>query len=172
MQHSLLIALIVAVLSTNALGKDDRLVVQKDPSDPSRWICDVKYATFKTPKGWQPNRSDKPSSAILSQASESYPNLTQMISVDIGRPGVPTTKATADAFAKKWNGQVDKVPLKVDGETAFRVTIPPDKKTVRPIDCIIAMKAGRLFMLIGGAKEKGDVSKALDELVASWKWKL
>lgn len=76
MQHHLLATLMVAVLSANAFGQVDRLVVQQDPSDTSRFICDVKYATFKTPKGWQPNRSGKNTYAILSRANESYPNLT------------------------------------------------------------------------------------------------
>jgi len=171
MQHNLLTALTIAVLSGCAFGQDDRLVVKKDPSNASRFICDVKYATFKTPKGWRPNRSDKNTYAVLSRSNETYPNLTQMISIDIGKPVAPTAKAVADAFAKKWHGQVEESSLNIDGETGFRVTIPPDNKTVRPIDCVITMKRERVFMLIGAAKQNGELSNALDEIVASWKWK-
>ena len=130
----------------------DRLVVNVDPLDRSRFFCDVTYATFRTPKGWSPNRSGGNTYAILSRVGESYP-FTQMISIDIGKPVAPTTEATANAFAKKWNGQVAPISSKIDGETAFRVNIPPDHKTVRPIDCIIAIRDGRLFMLIGGARK-------------------
>ncbi|MDZ7619970.1 MAG: hypothetical protein U1E05_23465, partial [Patescibacteria group bacterium] len=61
--------------------------------------------------------------------------------------------------------------LSVDGEMAFRVTCPPDNETVRPIDCVVMMKEGRMFMLIGGARETGELNAAIDEIAASWKWK-
>ena len=143
----------------------------KNPSDSSTYVCDVKFATFKTPKGWQPNGSDKNSYAILSRTNESYPNLSQMITVDIGKPAEPTAKASADAFAKEWRGKVEEETISLDGETALRVNIPPESNRLQPIDCILTIRNGRLFMLIAGAKEAGEVSSALDELVKSWKWK-
>jgi hypothetical protein len=151
-------------------GHDGKLVVHKDPL-ASQFTCDVKYATFQTPAGWRPNRSGGNTYAILSRTDESYPNLTQMISIDVGKPVEPTAKAMANAFAKKWNGRVAELSLTIDGVEGFRVTIPPDKKTVQPTDCMVTVREGRAFLLIGGAKEGGDVSRALDEVLASWRWK-
>ena len=153
-------------------AQDNKLSICNDPADASRFLCDVTYATFETPKGWVPNRSGKNTYAILSRANETYPYLTRMISIDIGKPVEPTTKAVAEAFANKWRkGQVEVLSLQIDGEVAFRVTVPPNNNTMQPVDCVIAMRDGVVFMLIGGAKANGDVSDALDEVVASWKWK-
>ncbi len=169
--HYFLIALAILVQLGCTRTEDDRLVVTKDPSDASGTLCDVKFATFTIPKGWTANRSDKNTYAILSRSNENHPNLSQMISIDIGKPVDPTARASADGFAAKWGGRVEDASLSVDGEMAFRVTCPPDNKTVRPIDCVVMMRDGRLFMLIGGARETGNLNAAIDEIVASWKWK-
>jgi hypothetical protein len=167
-----LIALfVIAFLPHCVYGQQDRLTVKGDPDDPSRYICDVKFATFKTPKGWRPNRSEKQTYAILTRSNETYPNVTQMISIDIGKPVAPTAALMADEFAKKWNGSVIKGSLKVDGEEGFRVKVTPNKKEVRPVDCVVVLKNKRVFMLIGGSKENKGLEKAIDDLVASWKWK-
>lgn len=167
----LLVALVILVQPGCDRRQDDRLVVAKDPSDASRFLCDIKFATFRTPKGWTPNRSDKETYVILSRSNETYPNLSQMISIDVGKPVIPTARASADGFAANWRGRVEDASLSVDGEVAFRVTIPPDKKMVRPIDAVVTMRDGRLFMIMGGARETGDVNAAIDDIVASWKWK-
>lgn len=171
MRHYFVVLLTISLLSSYAYGQEERLVVHKDPTDPSRFICDVKYATFTTPKGWQPNRSGGNTYAILLRSNETYPKVTQMISIDIFKPVEPTAKELAVAFAKRWNGRLGESSVKIDGEKGYRVTIPSDNKTMHPVDCIVAIKDARAFMLIGGAKENGDLGKALDDLVASWKWK-
>ena len=171
MRHSLVGPLTLVLFCGYAYGQEDRLVVRKDPADASRFICDVKYAAFTTPKGWEPNRSGGNTYAILSPSNEVYPKLTRMISIDIGKPAKPTSKEIAVAFAKTWNGRVADAAVKIDGEEGYRVTIRPDGKTLRPADCIVAIRDGRAFMLIGGAKEDGDIGKVLDELIAAWKWK-
>jgi len=84
--------IMLAGVQSSIFGQDDRLVVKPDPDDSSRLICGVEFATFKTPKGWRPNRSGKETFAILTRADESYPNVTQMISIDIGKPRVPNAK--------------------------------------------------------------------------------
>ncbi len=170
-KYYLLIMLAILVQLGCARRQDGRLVVTRDPSDASRFVCDVQFATFKTPKGWAPNRSDGTAYAILSRSNETYPNLSRMISIDIGKPVDPTARASAEGFAADWHGRVEDASLTLDGETAFRVIIPPDNKTVWPIDAIATRKDGRLFLIIGGARETGDVNAAIDDLVASWKWK-
>jgi hypothetical protein len=159
------------LLPLSVYGQEDRHVIKRDPDDATRYICDVKFATFKTPQNWRPNRSDKQTYAILTRADESSPDVTEMISIDIGKPVVRTAKLMAEALAKKWNGSVVQKPLKVDGEEAFRVKMAPDSKNVRPIDCVVVLKDGQVFMLIGGGKSDKGLAEAIDEVVASWKWK-
>jgi hypothetical protein len=171
MKQYLLVSLAITLLLGCGQGQEDRFSLSKDSSGGAPLACDVKFATFNIPKGWQANRSDKNTYVILSRLNESYPNITQMISIDIGKPVTLTAKASADAFAAKWSGRVEEASLNVDGESGLRVTIPPDKKTVRPIDCVITMHGERVFMLIGGAKDNGEIHTAIDEIVASWIWK-
>ena len=159
------------LLAACGYAQEQRLVVRRDPKQPSRFICDVKYATFTTPKGWQPNRSGGNTYAILTRSNEVYPKLSEMISIDIGKPVKQTAKETAAAFAKRWNGQVAETKVKIDGEEGYRVLIPLDHKTLRPTDCIVTMRNGRVFLLIGGTRKNEELGKVMDELVASWKWK-
>lgn len=170
--RNLIVSLVVCLLFANCMyGEEERLTIRKDPNDPSRQSCDIIHATFTTPKAWVANKSDKNSYAILTRANETYPKVTQMITIDIGRPVAPTGKATAEAFAKTWNGKVSDVKVKVNGEEGIRVVIRPDGKTLRPVDCVVIVKDKRVFLLIGGAKKDGDTGKVLDELIKSWKWK-
>lgn len=172
MRTNLMAIMAFAVPACGAYGQDERLLVKRDPDDASRFICDVKFATFKTPKDWQASKSGKQTYAILTRADETYPNVTSMVSIDIGKPVAQSAKAVAEALAKKWGSTEAPIPQKVDGEDGFRVKVTPTGKEVRPIDCVVAIKGELAFMLIGGAKEKGSgIEKAMDELVVSWKWK-
>jgi len=172
MRNSLLVLVcLCCFVSTKAFAQEERLVVRKGSKDPSLFVCETKHATFNVPKDWQPNQSGGATYAILTKSNETYPKVSQMISIDIGKPSEPTAKKLAEAFAKKFNGSVGEVAIEIDGEKGWRVTIPTDKKSIRPVDCIVAFKDGRSFLLIGAAKEAGDLPKALDELVAGWKWK-
>ena len=162
------------VLSSACLAyaqTDKRLDVKPDPTDPSRFQCDIGFATFTTPKSWRPNRSGKSTYAILTQESETYPNVSKMISIDVGKPVDPTAKAIAEAFAKTWKGSVQEKTVQVDGQTGYRIKCPPSPNKVQPIDCIVVLNDGRAVLLIAGAKKTGDTDEALNELVKSWKWK-
>jgi hypothetical protein len=157
-----------------ACAQEDRLVVREDPSDTSRFICDIKFATFTTPIGWRPNRSGGKTYAVLTLSSENYPELSQKIMIDIGKSIEPTAKGLAKAFAKEWKGEVSSESVDLDGEQGYRVTIPADPKTLSPTDCIVVVKDMRGFLLMGGAtdtKAASKLPKVMDELVASWKWK-
>ncbi len=162
---------ILFVQGINANGQEERLIVRKHKSDASQFECEIKHAKFTSPKGWQPNQSGGKTYAILTRSDETYPKVSQMISIDIGKATEPTTQKLAESFAKKFKGQVNEDLHNVDGEKACRVTIPADKKSVRPVDCIVLVKDDIAFLFIGASKEAGDISKSIDELVKEWKWK-
>lgn len=167
------LALLAFLISQNPVfGQAQRLIVKSDPDGGSQYRCDIHYATFKTPKNWRPNHSDKNTYAILSSVDECFPRLTRMISIDIGKPAETTARLTAEIFAKEWNGKVLEESVEVDGETGYRVQAVPNGKDVRPIDCIIVFKDDSAFMIIGGAKEASALGEAMDELIATWKWKV
>lgn len=171
MRCRLLLTLMFATLASCSSGQESRLTVKPDPQDASRFLCDVKFETFTTPKGWRPNRSDKNSYAILTKHNETYPKVSQMITIDIGKAVAPNAETLATSFAKTWGGTVDTETVKVDGETGYRVKVPSDGKSLRPIDCIAIVKEGRAFLLIAGATNADGLAQVLDDLVLSWKWK-
>lgn len=155
-----------------ACAQDDGVIdVRRAPNDPTRYLCDIGFATFTTPKGWSPNRSDKPTYAILTHEGETYPQITKMISIDAGKPVSPTSKGMADALAKKWKGKVMGEIIELGGESAYRINCKPNPNRIQPIDCIVVVKDERVLMLIAGAKDLGEIDVALTELAASWKWK-
>ena len=149
----------------------DSVVIKRSTTNPKRFDCDIGIATFTTPTGWNANRSGKPTYAILTPEGETQPKMTKMISIDGGKPVVPTSQGMAQAFAKQWKGKVLEETVKLDEEVAYRVTCEPDPKQLKPIDCILVVKDGRVLMLIAGATKSGETDEALNELVASWKWK-
>ena len=159
------------VCGSFAFCQDDRLVVKKDPSDPKRLICELKYATFKVPEGWQPNRSDGKTQCILTKSADKPTSTSPMIMIDVGKPSDPSAKELAKSFAKMWGGEVLEKSLKVDGEEAFKIAIPPTEKKVQPTNAIIVIKDSRAFMLIGGAKSDEKLDKVLEQLAADWRWK-
>ncbi len=171
MTCNLTVMMAVLLLTVDTSSAEERLTVLKDPADPSRFACDITYATFTTPKDWRPNKSGNNTYAILTRQNETYPDVTQMISIDIGKPIDSTAKAAAESFASKWKGTVVKDTIDVDGVEGYRVLIPSDKKSLRPTDCIVIMNRDRIFFLIGGAKEDKVFDSTLTELVKSWKWK-
>jgi hypothetical protein len=73
-------------------------VVTRDSEDKTRYRCDLGFATFTTPKDWNPNRSNR----------QTY---------------------------------------------------------------VIIVKDNRLLLIIAGATKKVEVEKAVDDLLATWKWK-
>jgi hypothetical protein len=172
MKHLVIAVCIVLLTQAFSPAQDTGgIVVERSPSDPSRFLCDIGFAKFTTPKAWNPNRSGKPTYAILTHESEKYPQITKMISVDAGKPVGPNSKAMAEALARKWNGRVLNETVLIDGEVAYRVKCKPNPNRVQPVDCIVIVREGRGLMLMAGALKTGETDAALNDLVASWKWK-
>jgi hypothetical protein len=94
-----------------------------------------------------------------------------MISIDGGKPTKPTSKEMAQEFAKKWKGKILDKMVSLDGEEAYRVQCEPNAEKPQPIDCVVIVKDGRLLLIIAGATKKGEVETAVDDLIATWKWK-
>lgn len=168
-----LIAVLIGVFAFGAVSfaQDDRLLVKKDPTDSKRLICELKYATFKVPEGWNPNQSGGKTQCILTKGSETHPNLTQMISIDIGKPSDPSVKELSKSLAKMWGGKISETPVTVDGQEGYKVTILPSEKKVQPTNAIVVIKESRVFMLIGAAKSDAKLEPVLEQLLLDWKWK-
>ncbi|MFN7874756.1 MAG: hypothetical protein ACK5PB_05525 [Pirellula sp.] len=167
----LILFLLTGVHAHVSSARADDLVVTRDSDDKSRYRCDLGFATFTTPEDWNPNRSNRQTYVILTHKDENPPQNTKMISIDGGKPTKPTSKEMAQEFAKKWKGRILDKTVSLDGEEAYRVQCEPNAEKPQPIDCVVIVKDNRLLLIIAGATKKGEVEKAVDDLIATWKWK-
>jgi len=134
-------------------------------------VNDVEEARFPTPADWTPNRSGGNTAVILTRVDANPQDRDEMISIDIGTPVSPDAKASADEFAGKFSGGVTPLPFAVDGEQAYRVSIPANHEQLMPRECIVMHHGGKVCFLIGGSKSKADIWPTLKEVAESWTWK-
>ena len=131
---------------------------------------DIGIASFPTPKGWMPNRSDGNTVVILIRKGADPAALEEMISIDVGVPVSPDAKGTADALAKGFGGTVSELPYTVDGVDAYRVSIPDNYESMMPRECIVVHHNQKVCFLFGGSKSRKDIWPTVDEIAKSWSW--
>lgn len=132
---------------------------------------DIVIATFPTPEGWTPNRSGGNTAVILTPVDANPENPEEMISVDVGKPVSPEVEASAKGLAAKFSGTVTPLPSQIDGEPAYRVSVPPSYEQIMPRECIVVHHAGQVCFLFGASKTTADIWPALSAVAQSWKWK-
>ncbi len=154
-----------------AQSQKEALIVRKHPDMPDRLICELRQATFTAPEGWQPYQSSRATACLLAPKDEKPGEFSMSISIDIGKSPAPDSKALAEAWAKPVGAKVDETAIKLDGAEAYRVTAPANGE-LKPIEAWILIKDKRAYMIIGGAKKDSkELSKALNEIQETWKWK-
>lgn len=168
------LALLLSAAPAIAQTQKDPVIVRRHPDDETRLQAELRQAFFTVPKNWKPNLAGGPnkSAVILTFGAETKEeDLTARIDIGIGISKAPTSKDLAETWAKEWAGVVEKETVQLDGEEAYRVTIPADG-TLKPTEAILLVKDKRGFMLMGGAKEPSKaLSEALEEIRKTWKWK-
>ena len=135
------------------------------------FVNDVQIATFPTPDGWAPNRSGGNTAVILTRVDANRQNPDEMISIDIGKPVSPDALASANALAAKFSGRAAPLLFEIDGEPAYRVSIPPNYETMMPRECIVVHHGGQVCFLFGGSKSTSDIWPTLAVVAESWRWK-
>lgn len=135
------------------------------------FVNDIGIATFPTPEGWTPNSSDGNTAMILTRVGADPQALEEMISIDIGKAASPDAQATANALAAKFSGTVTSLPFQVDGEMAYRISIPPNHEQLMPRECVVVHRGDHACILFGGSKATADIWTPLSAVVQSWSWK-
>lgn len=120
--------------------------------------------------GWSVNRSDGNTVAILTRDNMNRQDPAELISIDVGEAILPAAKDSAERFAEKFSGTVAPLDFSIDGEPAFRVSIPPTYEQVAPRECIAVHHNGQVCFLIGGSKAQAEIWPTLKEIAQSWKW--
>lgn len=134
------------------------------------FVNDVGVASFPTPTGWRPNRSNGNTAIILTRENADGQPPNEMFSIDIGKPLTNSVEESAKGIAEKFNGTVTAFADGLDGETAFRVSVPPNYDTLMPRECIVAHHDDKVCFIFAGSKSKTDIWPAMLELTRSWKW--
>jgi hypothetical protein len=128
-------------------------------------------ASFTEPTGWvrlTPDKAKTKGWFISPDSNRSAPEL--MIMVDIGKPTDPTLRATAEGMARSWGGRVLDEKTSLDGVEALRVRVEKPGRGLRPVEGVVAMKEGRLYLLMGGAVPGRKVADQVEEVRKGWKW--
>lgn len=167
----LVVMLIIVTLQfpfARAQEQSDALVVRKHPDNDKRFLCELRQANFMLPDGWKPHLTSSKSTCVLTWGDDKEVT----IQIQYGIAKASNSKEFADAWAKTWEGgEVLRDSMKLDGEAAYRIVIPPDGAH-KPVEAILVMKQKRGFMIMGGAKAESDrISEALAEIAKTWKWK-
>ena len=134
-------------------------------------VNDIGIATFATPQGWQPLRSDGSTAIIIGRPNATPANSEEMITIDVGAPIENTVQKSAIAVASKFSGRSSKMDLVIDGEEAYQVVIPPDYKKLKPRHCIVVHHGDRVLYIFGGSKSTNDIWSPVMEIARSLKWK-
>jgi hypothetical protein len=128
-------------------------------------------ASFREPKGWVrlPLAKGKTRGYFISGDSDRLAPKAMMM-VDIGKPTVATALATAEGLAKDWGGRVLDEKTTLDGVEAVRVRVEKPGPGLRPNEAVIAMKDGKIYLLMGGSTPGTSISAEVEEVRAGWKW--
>lgn len=128
-------------------------------------------ASFAEPEGWvrMPGSRPKTKGWFVPRGSTG-PEPRVGIMVDIGKPTLADARKTAEAMAKSWGGQVLDEPTTLDGVEAFRVRAEPKGDRFLPVEGVVTIKDGKLYLLMGGAAKGHSVIDKVEEVRKGWKW--
>ena len=105
----------------------------------------------------------------LRSAAAGHPKA--LILVDILETDEATSRASAERMAREWGGKVLDEKTTLDGVEASRVQYAKPKSGCRPIEGVLAIKGGKLYIIMGCALSPGtSVTDQLEEVRKGWKW--
>ena len=123
-----------------------------------------------TPAGWRQVPAEKAGIVTQWVGPDSTPgDVRQMIIIQAGK-GRGDTVATANALAAKWGGRVVNDHVNLDGETACLVQAQPTKPALQPVEGLVAIHAGNLYLMTGGVTPGHSCDAEFETIRQSWKW--
>src|SRR6185312_14897402 len=76
----------------------------------------------------------------------------------------------ANALAAKWGGRVVNDHVNLDGETACLVQAQPTKPALQPVEGLVAIHAGNLYLMTGGVTLGHSCDAEFETIRQSWRW--
>lgn len=160
------VVIAVAMAGTGAIGQEGATGKKGAPGP-----IVAGGASFAEPRGWtrlRPTQAKTLGWFIDPGSSSRDPR--RMILVDFGKPTEPDARRSAEGLAKQWGGSVHEGPVALDGAPGFLVTAENRGPGLKPVVAIVVHRAGRAYMLMGGAVPGQSVADEFEQVRAGWKW--
>jgi hypothetical protein len=128
-------------------------------------------ASFAEPSGWtrvQPARSSTIGWFVNPGATSA--NAQRMIVIDFGRPADRDARKAAEGLARQWGGTVLEKPIALDGAPGYLVVAENRGPGLKPAVGIVVHRAGRAYLIMGGAVPGDSVANEVEEVRRGWKW--
>jgi hypothetical protein len=127
-------------------------------------------ASFSEPSGWirlVPDKTKTKGLFISPESDRRAPKM--MIMVDIGKPKEGLEESAA-GLARDWQGTVLDEKTSLDGSEALRIRVAKPAQGLRPVEGVLTIKDGRMYMILGGTLPGQSVVDQVEEVRKSWKW--
>jgi hypothetical protein len=128
-------------------------------------------ASFTGPKDWIQLKPDKPKhKGWFISPDSTQKNQYAMIMIDIGQPKYPDVETVASGLAKNWGARVLEDQTDLDGVLALRIRGENATSQVQPIEGVVAIHEGSVYMIMGGAVAGRSVADEVEEVRKHWRW--
>lgn len=126
---------------------------------------------LRSPPAWQEAIPDRGSVVAEWISPESRPGTVRaLIMVELKRPASTDSHEIASQLAQSWGGKVIDKPDVLDGERAWKIQAPVSKSELQPLEAVIAIHQGRLYMIEGGGMPGYSCHEQVEFIRSSWKW--
>jgi len=127
--------------------------------------------SFEPPPGWVEQMKDKPQTI----GTWTHPRGTAedpkvLITVEGAKPAIDSAQKTAEGLAQNFSGTVLKETTTLDGEKAWRVRSEQQGAALHPVEAVVAMHDGYVYMIMGGVTGANSCGAQVERLRGSWKW--
>ncbi len=123
--------------------------------------------------GWQASDGSRGKVVIEWIGPTSTPAAVRsFVSIESGPPTAngATAALAAAELAKSWGGQVGADKITLDGEAAVKLDAPPRAGELRPVEALVALHGGSIYLVIGAVNGDEKCSEQLEEVRKAWKW--
>ena len=128
--------------------------------------------TFDLPEGWLRMTPDKEKLLAWVISPGSDPRQPEaMIMVESGKTAMPELSASAANYAAMWKAKVLDEPTDLAGVPALRVRGDNPTPEMRPVEAVVAIRRGQIYLIMGGATAGHRCAKEVEAIRRSWKWR-
>jgi hypothetical protein len=151
------------------IGASGTLASESRPGELARYP--TFGVAFREPKGWGEQMRDRPKTIAWWVSPDSTPeDPVALIRVECGHSADRSLDEVARGLAKNFQGAVEDQPTTLGGTRALRVIAKSDDRMLRPVEGLVSIHDGLLYLVMGGARGGHSVKDDVEAIRASWTW--